>query len=188
MTLTAQIIGIFAMAANVVAYQFKNKRNVILCQLAGSALFAVNMFMLDALMGGLLNVVGIVRAIVYINKDRLKIPVKLVNGIFMALYLASYILVFAVFGKEPTPFNLTVEILPLIGMGAMTVGLSMKDSKAIRVCGFINSPCWLIYNSLVFSLGGILCEVFGIVSIILAHIRIDIKNGKDNDKNENGIA
>ena len=176
MTLTAQIIGIFAMAANVAAYQFKNKRNVILCQLAGSALFAVNMFMLDALMGGLLNVVGIVRAIVYINKDRLKIPVKLVNGIFMALYLASYILVFAVFGKEPTSFNLLIEILPLIGMGVMTVGLSMKDSKAIRVCGFINSPCWLIYNSLVFSLGGILCEVFGIVSAISAYIRLDMKN------------
>lgn len=188
MILTAQIIGIFAMAANVAAYQFKNKRNVILCQLAGSALFAVNMFMLDALMGGLLNVVGIVRAIVYVNKDRLKIPVKLVNGIFMALYLASYILVFAVFGKEPTPFNLTVEILPLIGMGAMTVGLSMKDSKAIRICGFINSPCWLIYNSFVFSMGGILCEVFGMVSVISAYIRLDMKNGKDRDKDENGIS
>ena len=188
MTLTAQIIGIFAMVANIAAYQFKNKRNVILCQLAGSALFAVNMFMLDALMGGLLNVVGIVRAIVYINKERLKIPVKLVNGIFMALYLALYILVFAVFGKEPTSFNLLIEILPLIGMGAMTVGLSMKDSKAIRVCGFINSPCWLIYNSLVFSLGGILCEVFGIVSVITAYIRLDMKNRKDRDKNENGIS
>jgi len=188
MTVAAQIIGIFAMAANVAAYQFKSRRNVILCQLAGSALFAVNMFMLDALMGGLLNIVGIARAIVYINKDRLKIPVKLVNGIFMALYLASYVLVFAVFGKEPTLFNLTVEILPLIGMGAMTVGLSMKDSKAIRVCGFINSPCWLIYNSLVFSLGGILCEVFGIVSVVSAYIRLDMKNGKDKDKNENGIS
>lgn len=188
MTLTAQIIGIFAMAANVAAYQFKNKRNVILCQLAGSALFAVNMFMLDALMGGLLNVVGIVRAIVYINKERLKIPVKLVGSIFMALYLASYALIFAVFKKEPTAFNLLIEILPLIGMGVMTVGLSMKDSKAIRVCGFINSPCWLIYNSLVFSLGGILCEVFGIVSVITAYIRLDMKNRKDRDKNENGIS
>ena len=188
MTLTAQIIGIFAMVANVAAYQFKNRRNVILCQLVGSVLFAVNMFMLDALMGGLLNIVGIMRAIVYINKDRLKIPVKLVNGIFMALYLSSYILVFAAFGKEPTSFNLLIEILPLIGMGAMTVGLSMKDSKAIRVCGFINSPCWLIYNSLVFSLGGILCEVFGIVSVVSAYIRLDMKNGKDKDKNENGIS
>ena len=43
MTLTAQIIGIFAMAANVAAYQFKNRRNVILCQLAGAVLiFALN--------------------------------------------------------------------------------------------------------------------------------------------------
>ena len=73
-------------------------------------------------------------------------------------------------------------------MGVMTVGLSMKDSKAIRVCGFINSPCWLIYNSLVFSLGGILCEVFGIVSVITAYIRLDMKNGKDRDKNENGSS
>ena len=188
MTLTAQIIGIFAMVANIAAYQFKNKRNVILCQLAGSVLFAVNMFMLDALMGGLLNIVGIVRAIVYINKDRLKIPIKIVNGIFMALYLASYILVFAVFGKEQTAFNLLVEFLPLIGMGAITVGLSMKDSKAIRVCGFINSPCWLIYNSLVFSLGGILCEALGIVSIVTAYIRLDMKKRKEKDENENGIS
>lgn len=185
---TAQIIGIFAMAANVAAFQFKSRRNVILCQLTGSVLFAVNMFMLDALMGGLLNVIGIARAIVYINKDRLKISVKLANGIFMALYLALYVLIFVAFGKEATPFNLLIEILPLIGMGAMTVGLSMKDARAIRICGLINSPCWLIYNSLVFSLGGILCEVFGIVSIISAHIRIDLKNGKDNDKNGNGIA
>jgi hypothetical protein len=188
MILTAQIIGILAMAANVAAYQFKSRRSVILCQLTGSVLFAVNMFMLDALMGGLLNVIGIARAVVYINKDRLKIPVKLVNGIFMVLYLALYALVFAAFGKEPTPFNLLVEILPLIGMGAMTVGLSMKDSGAIRVCGLINSPCWLVYNCLVFSLGGILCEVFGIVSIITARIRIDKKNGKEHDENGNGVA
>lgn len=188
MTLTAQIIGIFAMAANVAAYQFKNKRNVILCQLAGSTLFAVNMFMLDALMGGLLNIVGIVRAIVYINKERLKISIKIVNGIFMALYLASYILVFAVFGKEPTALNLLVEFLPLIGMGAMTVGLSMKDSKAIRLCGFINSPCWLIYNSFVFSLGGILCEALAIGSVVSAYIRLDMKNRKEKNENENGIS
>ena len=176
------------MAANVAAYQFKNRRNVILCQLAGAVLFAVNMFMIDALMGGLLNIVGIIRAIVYINKDRLKIPIKIVNGIFMLLYITSYVLVFVVFGKEPTAFNLMVEFLPLIGMGAMTVGLSMKDSKAIRICGFINSPCWLIYNSLVFSLGGILCEVLGIVSVISAYIRLDIKDRKDNSKNKKGIS
>ena len=182
MILAAQIIGIFAMAANIIAYQFENRRNIILCQLAGSVLFSVNMFMLDALMGGFLNIVGIVRAIVYFHKDRLKIPLKLVNGIFMVLYLASYVLVFAVFGKQPTLFNLLVELLPLIGMGAMTVGLSMKGSKPIRICGFINSPCWLIYNCLVFSLGGILCEVFGIVSIVSAYLRIDLKKEKENEK------
>jgi hypothetical protein len=176
------------MAANVVAFQFKDRRHVILCQFVGSVLFAVNMFMIGAVMGGLLNIVGIARAVVYINKDRIRIPIAYVNGIFMALYLTSYLLVFAVFGKEPTLSNLLTEILPLIGMGAMTIGLSMKDAKAIRICGFVNSPCWLIYNCLVFSLGGILSEVLGLVSVISAYIRMDLKCRRDGKNNENGIS
>jgi hypothetical protein len=188
MELTAQIIGILAMAANVVAFQFKDRRHVILCQFVGSVLFAVNMFMIGAVMGGLLNIVGIARAVVYINKDRIRIPIAYVNGIFMALYLTSYVLVFAVFGKEPTLSNLLTEILPLIGMGAMTIGLSMKDARAIRICGFVNSPCWLIYNCLVFSLGGILSEVLGLVSVISAYIRMDLKCRREGKNNENGIS
>ena len=184
MILTAQIIGIVAMAANVIAYQFKSKRSIILCQLLGSTLFAVNMFMLGAVMGGLLNIVGIARALVYIKPERLKLPRIAINGIFMLLYIASYVLVFAVFGKEPTPFNLIVEILPLVGMGAMTVGLSLNGAKRIRICGFINSPCWLIYNILNFSIGGILCEVFGLISVTSAYIRLDRKknSGTKEDK------
>lgn len=179
MVLAAQIIGIFAMVANVSAYQFKSRRNVILCQLAGCLLFALNMFMLGALMGGILNIVGIVRALVFLKKERIKLPIKLVNGIFMLVYIASYVLIFTVFGKEPSLKNLLLEIVPLIGTGAMTIGLSMNDARSIRVCGFINSPCWLIYNTLNYSLGGILCEVFGLVSIISAYIRYDAKNSKE---------
>jgi hypothetical protein len=73
-------------------------------------------------------------------------------------------------------------------MGAMTIGLSMKDARAIRICGFVNSPCWLIYNCLVFSLGGILSEVLGLVSVISAYIRMDLKCRRDGKNNENGIS
>ena len=179
MVLAALIIGIFAMVANVSAYQFKSRPNVILCQLVGCLLFALNMFMLGALMCGILNIVGVIRALVFLKKERIKLPIKLVNGIFMLVYIASYVLVFTVFGKEPSLKNLLLEIVPLIGTGAMTIGLSMNDARSIRVCGFINSPCWLIYNTLNYSLGGILCEVFGLVSIISAYIRYDVKNSKE---------
>ena len=35
----AQSVGILAMLANILAFQFKSRRNIILCQLMGSVFF-----------------------------------------------------------------------------------------------------------------------------------------------------
>lgn len=183
MDIIAQSAGILAMAANILAYQFKNRKALILCQLVGAVLFAVNMFMLDAVMGGIMNVLAIARSLIYMKKDDIKIPIKVVNILFVLVYVLSYVLTFLVFGKEPTPLNIVLELLPVIGSSSIALALSTDSTKAVRLCGFINSPCWLIYNSINFSIGGILCEVFGLVSIISSLIRIDIL-GKKNKKEE----
>ena len=176
MNIVAQVVGIFAMAANISSYQFKNKQHVLLMQLIGSTLFAVNMFLLSAVMGGILNIIGIFRAAAYIAAERYRKSTRVLNWVFMALYCLSYLLVFTVFGKAPTAVNLLVELLPLLGMAAMTVGFSKSGARAIRVCGLINSPCWLVYNSVNFSIGGILCEAVSLVSILTASLRLDAKN------------
>lgn len=175
MNVAAQCMGILAMAANISSYQFKDKRYILLMQLIGSALFAVNMFLLGAFMGGILNVIGIVRASAYMAAERFPKSKRVLNWLFMVLYCISYLLVFTLFDKEPTAVNLLVELFPLIGMAAMTVGFSKTDSRAIRICGLINSPSWLIYNSINFSIGGILCEAISLVSIITAAMRLDKK-------------
>ena len=64
-----QSIGVVAMVLSVISYQFKSKRSILLCMCAASALFAVNMFMLGAIMGGIMNVLGVARAIAYMNKS-----------------------------------------------------------------------------------------------------------------------
>ena len=62
---TAQAIGIIAMAFNIFSYQFKSRKKILMAQLIGATLFAVNMFMLDAVVGGILNVSAILRALLY---------------------------------------------------------------------------------------------------------------------------
>lgn len=171
----AQIIGIFAMTANILAFQFKTKRNLILSQLVGAVLFAVNMFMLGAMMGGILNIVAIIRSLVYIRKEHLKLPIKVVNAMFVLVSLTAYVLVFTVFGKEVTVPNLIIELIPVLGTITLTMGLSGKDAKTVRICSFINSPCWLIYNTINFTIGGILCEAFTLISSFLGFIRYDLK-------------
>ena len=101
MELIAQAVGIAAMAFNILSYQQKTRARAIGFQFFGSALFAVNYFLLGAMVGGILNLVGTVRAIVFLNKEKLqaqKLPWLL--G-FTAVYLLSYVLTFTVFD---TPF------------------------------------------------------------------------------------
>lgn len=171
-----QAFGIMGMIMNVVSYQAKKQKNIILIQLLGSLFFVINMFLLDAYMGGLLNLIGVIRAIVYYNKNKVK-NIKLCNGIFIFLYILSYFLTFFVFGKEPTPFNTVAEMLPLIAMITATIAFSKKSADDIRRMTFISSPLWLIYNCLNFSIGGILCELFSLTSVVTSMIRL--KNQKE---------
>ena len=129
--------------------------------------------MLGALVGGILNAVAAIRAVVFLNRDKLQAnrPVWLAG--FTAVYIASYILTFTVFGKEATIVNLLVELLPVIGMTATTISFRLTDAKAIRRYGLISSPCWLVYNIANFSIGAILCEILSLGSIVLGILRLD---------------
>jgi hypothetical protein len=128
-----------------------------------------------AVVGGVLNLLGAVRAVVFLFKDKLKadrLPWLLA---FTASYVTVYVLNFTAFGKEPTVFNLTVELLPVIGMLALNIGFMLKDAAAVRKCGLVSSPSWLIYNLVVGSWGAIICEVLTLISIFIGMARHDQK-------------
>lgn len=176
--ISAQLIGIFAMMFNILSYQQKTRTRAIAFQLGGALLFAVNFLMLGAIVGGILNAVAAIRAVVFLNRDKLQANrVSWLVG-FIAVYIASYVLTFTVFDKEPSTLNLLIEILPVIGMTATTISFRLSDAKAIRRYGLISSPCWLIYNIANFSIGAILCEVLSLGSIIIGMLRLD-RNAKN---------
>ena len=172
----AQGIGILAMIFNILSYQGKKQQTVIALQLCGGALFAVNFLMIGATVGGILNIIAVIRAVLFLFKDKLK-----ANSIFWLIgfilsYIAVYVLTFTVFGTEPTPWYLIREILPVIGMTALSVGFRLKDAAGIRKCGLVSSPAWLIYNIAVGSWGAIVCETLTLISIFIGMFRHDKKS------------
>lgn len=174
----AQIISILGMLCNVLSFQQKSQKRVIACQLAGASLFTVSYLLLGAYVGALLNFVAIIRAVVYMYKEKFRSE-KLVWLIgFTCVYLLSYLLTFTVFGKDFTPVNGIVEFLPIIGMFATTVSFRCKDAASVRRLGLISVPSWLIYNIFNFSIGGIICEIFCCCSIAIGMIRLDFKKKK----------
>lgn len=174
----AQAIGIIAMAVNIISFQQKTQRRIIIMQFFGASLFAVNMFMLGAVVGGCLNLIGAIRAIIYANKAKFRADRPIWIVCFCLLYLASYVITFAVFDKEPTTANLIVEFLPIIGMTASHLGFYLSSAKTVRRLGLVSSPCWLAYNIVNFALGGIICEILCMISIIVGMVRLDIMKNK----------
>ena len=173
----AQAFGIAGMTLNAISYQAKKQRTIILLQFFGGAFFVINMYMLNAYMGALLNAIGVVRAAVYANKDKIR-NLKLCSGLFIAAFLLSYVAVFTVFNKELTLLNILVELLPLAAMTTMTIAFSLPSAQTVRRFALFASPCWLIYNIVNLSIGGILCESFSILSAITALVRTNAAEKK----------
>ena len=175
MELIAQAIGLAAMAFNITSYQRKTRMGVIGFQLWGSVLFALNFYLLGATVGAMMNVLSAIRAIVFLNREKLRANHPAWLAGFVAAFLLSYGLTFTLFGTEATLKNLLVEFLPVIGMTATTVSFRYTEAKTIRRFGLISSPSWLIYNLFAGSLGAIACEVLSLGSILLGIWRMDRK-------------
>ena len=170
-----QIISIVAMVCNVISFQQKKQSRLIFLQLLGGALFCISYFMLGAVVGGILNIVAAARAVIFLFPKEMHTSHPLWLYGFCGVYVTLYVLSFAVFGVEPTGIAFVIELLPVIGMTASTIGFRLANSKAVRRLGLISSPAWLTYNIYYASLGATVCEIISLVSIFIGMYRHDRK-------------
>jgi len=182
--IVAQGFGILGMIANFLSFQQKKQKGAIAFQFFAALLFAVNFFMLGAYIGALLNIVGVLRALVFVNREKLKAehPVWLIA--FILAFSSTYPLVFTVFGKEANAQNLIIELLPVVAMILSTISFRLTKARDIRRFGLFSSPMWLIYNIFCFSIGAIISEILNLISIIIGIIRFDIKRKQNADSQE----
>lgn len=180
--IAGQVISIIAMTCNIFSYQQKKQSRLIAMQLFGGSLFAISYFLLGAVVGGLLNVVAAIRAVIYLFSDKLHASHPAWFWSFTCVYASFYVLSFTVFGVKPTPVALIMEILPVIGMTASHIGFRLANSKSVRRLGLISSPAWLTYNIYYKSSGAIICEVISLVSIFVGMYRHDFKHKNTDSK------
>ena len=157
-----QIFSILGMILTIVSFQMKTRKQILLMQTAGSGLFLLSYIFLESWAAVYLNIVFLVRNIVfYFSKDKKWAQHK--------IWLA--VLLVAVVAAGSVGFRSWVDILPIIGSVFGTVAMYMTSENMLRLLKLGDSPCWLIYNCTVPSWGGVICEVFNITSIAVGLIR-----------------
>ena len=57
----AQIIGFIVLGITVISIQFKTKEKILMCQIIANILVAIQYFLLNALTGGVIAVINVIR-------------------------------------------------------------------------------------------------------------------------------
>ena len=161
----AQIAGLIAMAINIMAVQFKKPRQLFICRIIASALWGVNFLLLGSPTGAIINIVNIIRSIFLLNPRTFTKPFLWVTVVLYGIAgLATMDYTFSLL--------LVLDILIILSQWVDSVGMWTNDFRKIRYCQlFAISPVWLVHNILVFTIGGIITEVFTIISTVISLIR-----------------
>ncbi len=161
-----QLIGYAGMLSAVLSFQCKKNRNFFICQTACGLFFALQFALLGGWSGCLSNIFAILRGVAFAGGARWHRKWVLIG--LEAAFLLCFVLSVTVF-SEPV----WIAALLFVAQGGGTLCMWTNDGKKIRLFQFFaSSPIWLVHNTVyTFSLGGILCEAFNMISVIVSFIR-----------------
>lgn len=164
-----QAIGFVGIGLNILAVQFNKHWQMILIKTLGSLAFVIQYILLKAYTGAAMDAIGIIRNVIFIMCVRKDKPTL--------IWIILFGVITAVIGG--LTWEGIVSLCAITAKVLTTVAYGIKNPHTIRIINFPSSCCWLVYNSLHFSLAGIINEIFVLVSLIIAEIRYYKK-----DKNE----
>lgn len=175
----AQVIGIFATIVAVLSFQSKGQKGIMIIQTISTSLWTLHYLMIGAYTGFILNLMCAIRAVIYSKRSTKKWAAsKVWIYIFTAAALAVYAITLLFFNTPESPKSPVIELLPVIGVIATTIGFRLDSGFKVRLSQLVSGPVWLIYNIFNASIGGTVTEIFATCSVIIGIIRLDIPDFK----------
>lgn len=163
-----QILGVITIPLGFLSYQAKTAKKLLILQVLNAFVFCIHYLMIGAISAFAMNAIVVIRNIVYANKDK-----KIFSYRF-------YPILFAIImgGVGILSWQNAYSIFVVLGLVLNTLALSSGDAQYIRKSILVTSTMVLIYNILVFSIGGTVYESVTIVSSIIGIIRYRKDNSK----------
>lgn len=167
----AQGFGILGMILAIFSFQNKGNKGFFIMQALSGLSFAANYFLIGAVAASLLNCGNLVRGALFARFKKKPWVLALVIGIYTVC--TAYSIAFHLWGDW---MQVLFAILPYTALLASSIAMYSGNGKYIRYVQLCyTSPVWLVHNFYNFTLGGILCEVFSIGSVVVSFLRF----GKD---------
>ena len=156
-----EAIGILGIIASIISFQCKKHSRLLLFRSANESLFALQYGLLGAYTGMAMNVIGVVRNIVFtelVKRKKSTVPARIAFGAVFVVFVA------VTWAGFKSLLSGTAKVISTFAYGSTNFALT-------RVLIFITSTSWFGYNLLVKSYAGCACELLTIGSIIVSLIR-----------------
>lgn len=160
-----QLVGYVGMACALLSYQCKKNRNYFFLQTGCALAFTLQYFLLGAWSAMLLNVIAIARGVTFSLGNRLhkRYILILIEIAFVATAVLSVVAFSEVWW---------IALCVFVAQAGGTLAMWTRNGKTIRYVQLsVVSPLWLINNFFYFSIGGILCESFNLLSVLISMLR-----------------
>ena len=164
--IVAQAFGIVGFLLAAYSFQEKNNKHFFVEQGISGFMFFLNFLLTNAVSAALFNLVNLVRGVLYAKNGKRIWKLVLLEALYTACFVYS---ILPLIGDG---FEILLSGLTYVALVFMTVLMYRGNGKHIRYAQFaLSSPAWIVHNIFHFSLGGILCEVFNMLSIVISFIR-----------------
>ena len=151
-----------------IAFQCKKHFSIMIVKTCSALCFVLQFALMKAYTGLAMNIFGVIVLVtdaILVAKNVKTLPFVIASSI-LCVAIGAFSWVSA------------ASLLAITGELIVTVAFGIKDPDRVRYVYFFGSLCWLVYDSIYFTLGGIVTEVFSLVSIIIATVSLIVKNRK----------
>ena len=159
--MTAMIFGALGVAANVIIYQQRSGKRLLLFKLVSDILWMVHYLFLGAFSGAAIASIGIIRETVFLNQGRKWAQSKFWLILFLVLSVISTI----------WTWKSGFSILPGLASALAVFSFWRSNPSLTRILAFPISASMLTYDIFCGSYFGIANEIFTLVSAFVGVLR-----------------
>jgi len=156
-----QSLMVIAVVLGFISYQMKSQEKLLMLQCATGTVFVFHYLLIGGFAGMAMNIVGIVRVIVYIFRLR-RGSNEIVTPIIFAILQA----VSCIIGWDDW-----YSIFVFFGIVLNTLAFALPKAELVRRSVLITSPLVIIYDVFVMSIGGIVYESIAVISSFIGILR-----------------
>ena len=174
--LLVDLVGYAAILFSILSFQQRTQTKIAIFQGASNLFWLTHMFLLGATAGALLNLVGLLRGILFAFREKHAWARRKIWYAILLLLIAGVTAFSWIRGDGPK------ALLPALAMAVTTFSLSLRDPAKVRTWSSLSSPLWIAYSILAGSLPSIMAELFNLTSIFVGKLRLDRKKKETVEK------